>query len=68
MNRTDPSPRWYAPWRVVEPAPVQDDPADMGTAFGLDLSMAPAAESPAETPAADEPGWMQRLARRKRAT
>ncbi|MFO1292497.1 MAG: hypothetical protein U1F07_05385 [Rubrivivax sp.] len=33
---------WYAPWRSVERAPADEsDPADLGTAFGLDLSLQP---------------------------
>ena len=31
---------WYAPWRRVERRPDAADPADLGTAFGLDLSLA----------------------------
>lgn len=68
--------RWYAPWRQSravrssEPA----DPADLGTAFGLDLSMTPPdggaespapAQSPHPAPAA-RPGWVLRLAARRR--
>ncbi|GMV45700.1 MAG: hypothetical protein AMXMBFR66_10980 [Pseudomonadota bacterium] len=33
---------WYAPWRSVERAAADEtDAADLGTAFGLDLSLQP---------------------------
>lgn len=37
MNKLANSAPWYAPWR--QRAAVEDDPADLGTAFGLDLSL-----------------------------
>jgi hypothetical protein len=38
----------------------QQDPADLGTAFGLDMSLDPACEPPpADEP--EEPGWLERL-------
>ena len=54
--------RWFSGWRTRE-APIFDDPADMGTAFGLDLSMNEIAHEPAAAAATDEqqPGWVQRL-------
>ncbi len=60
--------RWFSAWRSSEPARY-DDPADLGTAFGLDLSMEDSvAEAPAGEPQA-QPGWAQRLGlRRKSAT
>jgi len=47
MRRPDTSAPWYAPWRAAAPAEDQTqwletqqlDPADVGTAFGLDLAM-----------------------------
>ena len=41
------------------------DPADLGTAYGLDLSMAPAGAAAVE-PSAESRGrrWMRRLSRR----
>lgn len=66
MNKADSSPRWYAPWRQGEKR-LADDPADLGTAFGLDLSLTPESTK-AEPPEDSQPGWMQRLvARRKPA-
>jgi hypothetical protein len=63
--------RWFQAWRVAAPPP-QGDPADMGTAFGLDLSLldtaaeadAPAARSVAVS--APRPGWMHRFAARRK--
>ena len=59
-------PRWFHSWRSA-PRPAPDsDPADLGTAFGLDLSMSEGAPLP---PASGEarPGWVQRLAERRRS-
>jgi hypothetical protein len=68
MNKPAHGPRWYAPWRQGE-ARVADDPADVGTAFGLELTLA--AQTPPGTspePSARRPGWMQRLTTRRRAS
>lgn len=59
---------WQAPWQASAPsaetvpsiggdrADAGDDPADMGTAFGLDLSLAPGVDLPSDRHrAADEP-------------
>jgi hypothetical protein len=57
---------WFHNWRST-PRPAPDtDPADLGTAFGLDLSMSEAAPLP---PASVDtrPGWVQRLAERRRS-
>lgn len=44
--------------------PVEADPADMGTCFGLELTLdAPASEAPAPLPA--QRSWWQRLSPRK---
>lgn len=37
MNKLANSAPWYAPWK--RRAAAEQDPADLGTAFGLDLSM-----------------------------
>jgi hypothetical protein len=68
MSTADPPPRWYAPWRrAEEPAPAAAvDPADLGTAYGLDLSMAPLPSDPPDTPTAEpELGWQRLTTRRK---
>ena len=69
MKWSDPPQRWFGHWRAVERRP-QDDPADFGTAFGLDLSLGECADEPAppRRPMDGKTGWMQRIvARRKPA-
>ena len=68
MNKPAHGPRWYTPWRQGE-ARVADDPADVGTAFGLELSLA-AESSPSKADAspARRPGWMQRFTAKRRAS
>jgi hypothetical protein len=71
MSKAAPPHRWFQAWRAAEP-PVQGDPADMGTAFGLDLSLLEAAAeagAPAQrgaAVAAPRRGWMHRLAARRK--
>jgi hypothetical protein len=68
MTRPHSSPPWYAPWRSAAEPSAADDPADLGTAFGLDLSLDPmprAADDAAAAPE-DDARWVQRPdARRK---
>lgn len=52
MNETDRPRRWFRPWRD-EPQPAAEDPADLGTAFGLDLSLQRDPDASAATSAAD---------------
>ena len=62
--------RWFASWRLAGRVP-QNDPADLGTAFGLDMSLDPDwGESHAPSAPAPQPrGWVRRLtARRSPAT
>jgi hypothetical protein len=59
------SQRWFAPWRAARRPLPDDDPADQGTAFGLDMSMLEAAPAPVPAPQS-RPGWAQRLALRWR--
>lgn len=40
-------------------APVALDPADFGTAFGLEMSLARESAQPPHDP--DPPGWLERL-------
>ncbi len=56
--------RWFARWRAERRWANGTDPADLGTAFGLDLSMMQAAPEPA--PAERRPGWVRRLTTRRR--
>ena len=63
MNKAVTSRRWFAGWRSAE-RPAQDDPADLGTAFGLDLSLNELSHEP-PAPARRQ-GWMQRLADRRK--
>lgn len=56
MDDANPARRWHLPWHRAEAAPSLDadggahldDPADMGTAFGLDLSLTPVDELPSD--------------------
>lgn len=43
--------------RMRRTVPVVPDPADYGTAFGLEMSLA----EPAEPPRTDTPRWLARL-------
>ena len=53
MNKLQALPWWSSiGWHKPHPA-HEDDYADMGTAFGLDASMGPAAEANAALPAQD---------------
>lgn len=63
MNKAAPPQRWFTAWRPNQPS-ADLDAADLGTAFGLDMSLGEAAAQ--DTPPAPKParrsGWMQRLA------
>ncbi len=65
MNKPASSPRWFARWRAAETT-AEDDPADLGTAFGLDLSMDDTTPQPLPTPPVAQPGWMQRITSRRK--
>jgi hypothetical protein len=72
MNKAAPPTRWFAPWRRAAPV-QQDDPADLGTAFGLEMSLSEAAAKDAapQAPAAAtknlirKPSLMRRLTGRR---
>lgn len=71
MTTSNPPSPWYAPWRsAAEPEEVQD-PADLGTAYGLDLSIDLSSrprDDAAPAPSTDDARWVQRPgARRRRA-
>ena len=68
MHKSDTSRRWFGLRRAAR-RPAQDDPADLGTAYGLDLSLSemPDEEPPRATkPTAGHEGWMQRLWTRRK--
>jgi hypothetical protein len=72
MSKAESNSRWYAPWRQASSGEF-DDAADLGTAFGLDLSVASefahSAEAPLErTPAAPREGWIKRWTQRGRSS
>jgi len=64
MNKPATPSRWYTPWR--NPTQAQDDPADLGTAFGLDLSLQDLAAPPRPAVSRRLAGWVQRWAARRR--
>ena len=66
MNDADRSPRWFHPWRS-EPVPAAEDPADLGTAFGLDLSLQREHEAATAPAAAADTGWLPYLRLHRRA-
>ena len=39
MNKIQPWQRWFSGRRATAERPPQDDPADLGTAYGLELSL-----------------------------
>jgi hypothetical protein len=69
MDKPPPAQRWYQR-RRKDPGHVPEDAADLGTAFGLDLSLGdqpPTAAAPTVQDGAAKPGWAQRVMRRQRA-
>jgi hypothetical protein len=58
--------RWFSAWRARPVAAPDIDPADYGTAFGLDLSL-PGSDTPARTVAPAPQGWRARWSLRRRA-
>jgi hypothetical protein len=65
MFKTATPTRWFSAWRPASRV-VQDDPADLGTAFGLDMSMMDDASLPSPAPAERRAsGWAQRLGWRR---
>ncbi len=77
MNKAVTPSRWFSGWRTAE-RPMQDDPADLGTAFGLEMSLNEAAREAAAlggvddradvptVPSVRQPGFMQRLKSRRK--
>jgi hypothetical protein len=68
MAKPETTSRWFSNWRMPTAVP-EHDPADLGTAFGLDLSLEDERPQPAApvAPVARQPGWMSRLAARRRS-
>jgi hypothetical protein len=67
MNKRAAAKAWYLPWRAQD-ARRPDDPAELGTAFGLDMTLqAEAAEREAAALPVRRPGWLQRLSIRRRS-
>jgi hypothetical protein len=61
MIKSEPSQRWFATWRRALPA-AHEDAADLGTAFGMEISLLEQALD-AQPPVArvSKPGWVNRL-------
>ncbi len=68
MSKSATTHRWFSGWRAVK-RPQASDPADMGTAFGLELSLMeqPAEAEAAELPRARTVGWVSWIAMRHKA-
>ena len=64
MSKAVTSKRWFSGWRAEE-RPTEPDPADFGTAFGLDLSLCELDHKPAPSEVR-RPGWVRRLAERRK--
>lgn len=62
MDKSDAPRRWFGLWRAAERS-LEDDPADLGTAFGLDLSLSELDGGDEPPPQASEgkAGWIQRM-------
>jgi hypothetical protein len=58
--------RWFSIWRSADRPAPDTDPADLGTAFGLEMSMLDSPVEPAAPAATRRPAWMRRLATRRR--
>jgi hypothetical protein len=80
MSKAATPSRWFPGWRTAQ-RPMQDDPADLGTAFGLEMSLNEAAKEAAKEAAADAAqrapapsagarprGLMQRLTGRRKTS
>ncbi len=66
MNKADQSNRWFSAWRAPR-RPQEADPADMGTAFGLDLSLDILHPETNPAPTARPASWVARLALRRKS-
>lgn len=69
MHKSTPSPRWFAGWLGGARSASRNDPADQGTAFGLEMSLLPFDADVIPAPPAPPPrrgGWMQRWTERRK--
>jgi len=69
MHKSGTSRRWFGLRSAARRPLPQDDPADLGTAFGLDLSlseMSADAPTPTPSPTTSHDGWMQRMWTRRK--
>jgi hypothetical protein len=57
--------RWFAAWRG-NASQAQQDPADLGTAFGLDMSLVDTVQELPPAPPERRPPWVQRLGWRRK--
>ncbi|MDO9073652.1 MAG: hypothetical protein Q7U73_10325 [Rubrivivax sp.] len=58
--------RWFSIWRSADRPAPDTDPADLGTAFGLEMSMLEALAEPAAPAAGRRPVGVRRVASRRR--
>ncbi len=58
--------RWFSVWRSADRPAPDTDPADFGTAFGLEMSMLETPVEPAAPVAGRRPAWVRRLTSRRR--
>ncbi len=66
MNKPAHLHRWFSGWRS-SPRPASEDPADYGTAFGLEMSLPDThAEWPAQAGTRRPSGWVQWLTVRRK--
>lgn len=57
--------RWFSAWRSAGRRAPDTDPADLGTAYGLEMSMLDTPAEPAAPAADPRPAWVRRLTARR---
>ena len=60
--------RWFSVWRNADRPAPDTDPADLGTAYGLEMSMLDPPDEPTAPAAGRRPAWVRRLTARRRPT
>jgi hypothetical protein len=58
--------RWFRLWRNADRPAPDTDPADLGTAFGLEMSLLEPPADPPAPAATHGPAWMHRFTARRR--